>query len=61
MLVSFGVPVPMGASLNPGRIVPPLPISQNLRKYIGPTAARGGGVGLYVVGQSTGAREMMTR
>ncbi len=63
LLVSFGVPVPMGASLNPGRIVPPLPISQNLRKYIGPTAARGGGVGLYVVGQqqSTGSREMMTR
>jgi hypothetical protein len=61
-LISFGVPVPMGSSLNPGRIVPPLPIAQNLRKYIGPTAARGGGVGLYVVGErSTSAREMMTR
>jgi hypothetical protein len=62
-IVSFGVPLPMGAALNPGRVIPPLPISQNLRRYVGPTPARGGGVGLYVVGagQSTGAREMMTR
>lgn len=68
LLISFGIAVPMG-TLNPGRVLPPLPISQNLRgsransgvsKYIGPTAARG--MGLYVVGQqSTSSREMMTR
>lgn len=61
MLVSFGIAVPMGA-LNPGRVLPPLPMQQNLRKYIGPTAARGGGrMGLYMVQGSTSSREMMTR
>jgi hypothetical protein len=61
MLISFGIAVPMGAALNPGRVTPPLPISQNLRKYIGPTAARGG-MRMYVVpGASTGSREMMVK
>jgi len=55
---SSGVNIPLGDAMNPGRVLPPLPVSQNLRGMRGVGFYPGQNIGSYV---SAASREMMQR